>query len=184
FDADLVGERRQLVENLLGLQARLTAERLGEKHEPHGARHFPEALAQSFLIAWGDETHVVTGLPSPAFNQNLNRSSNAFLALFVAGLCCAGVLVCRSTVVRGANSAHVFFSSFGATRTVSGCVHSKRALVSNDTHWMQLCRSTPQREHLPPASTGSASRFPQREQRNTSCELIRFGVFGPLALCS
>src|ERR1043166_9297211 len=49
---------------------------------------------------------------------------------------------------------------------------------------MQLCSATPHFVHVPPASTGSASRLPQREQRKTSCELIRFGVFGPFSLCS
>ena len=48
----------------------------------------------------------------------------------------AGVLVWRSTVVRGVNSAQLLRSSFGATRagSVAFCVHSQRALVSNDTH--------------------------------------------------
>ena len=48
----------------------------------------------------------------------------------------AGVLVCRSTVVRGVISVHVLRSSFGATRagSLAFSVHSQRALVSNETH--------------------------------------------------
>src|SRR5258705_12095268 len=82
----------------------------------------------------------------------LKRSSNAFLAPLdvdgddpgVAGVEDAGELVCRSIVVRGAKNVHVLRSSFGATRAgiLSFCVHSHRALVSNETHWMHAWRST------------------------------------------
>ncbi len=44
-------------------------------------------------------------------------------------LLAAGVPVWRSTVVRGSKSVHRLLSSFGATRTVSACAHSKRAGV-------------------------------------------------------
>ena len=69
----------------------------------------------------------------------MNRSSKAFFALFVGALellLPAGVPVCRSTVVRGVNRAQSLRTSFGATRAVSAaaCVHSHRALVSNDMH--------------------------------------------------
>ena len=45
------------------------------------------------------------------------------------------LLVWRSIVVRGVNIGQMFFSSFGAMRIGSFelCVHSHRALVSNDT---------------------------------------------------
>jgi hypothetical protein len=48
----------------------------------------------------------------------------------------AGVLVWRSTVVRGVKNPQLLRSSFGATRADSFAfsVHSQRALVSNDTH--------------------------------------------------
>ena len=70
----------------------------------------------------------------------MNRSSNAFFALFVGPeglpLLLAGVLVWRSTVVRGENSAQLLRSSLGATRAGirAFSVHSQRTLVSNDTH--------------------------------------------------
>jgi hypothetical protein len=70
----------------------------------------------------------------------LNKSSNALRALVEGPLGAAGVLVWRSTVVRGVKKTQSLRSSFGATRAASFafCVHSHRALVSNDTHWMQL----------------------------------------------
>src|SRR5438128_2192445 len=62
--------------------------------------------------------------------QILKRSSNAFRA--VVGPC---VPVWRSIVVRGEKRVHSLRASFGATRAGSACcVHSKRALVSKDTH--------------------------------------------------
>src|SRR5262245_29254424 len=63
----------------------------------------------------------------------LKRSSNAWRALVGPA-----VPVWRSTVVRAEKKVQVFRASFGATRTVIGWVHSNRALVSNETHWMQL----------------------------------------------
>ena len=111
--------------------------------------------------------------------QILKRSSNACRAL--GG---PAVPVCRSMVVRAEKKLHSFRPSFGATRAVSVCVHSQRALVSNDMQLIQLCRSAPQRAQRPSNGTGSARRLPQRAQRKTSCEPIRFGVFGPDACCS
>ena len=87
---------------------------------------------------WG--TRGCATAPGPYL---LNRSSNARRALLVpdeAPPLLAGVPVCRSTVVRGANSEQVLRASFGATRAGSAglCVHSQRALVSNETHCTQL----------------------------------------------
>src|SRR4051812_27991981 len=81
-----------------------------------------------------------------------------------------GVLVCRSTVVRGVISAQLFRASLGDTRAgISRLIaHSHRALVSKFTHWMQLCRSTPHFEQESRTPTGVDSRFPQRAHRNTS----------------
>jgi hypothetical protein len=45
-----------------------------------------------------------------------------------------GVLVCRSTVVRGEKSVQVLISSFGEIRTGIFSVHSNGAPGSNDTH--------------------------------------------------
>src|SRR5439155_19294466 len=121
----------------------------------------------------------------------LNKSSKAFFALLVADEDeddgpVAGVPVWRSTVVRAANSAQLLRSSFGATRAGmrSWSVHSQRTLVSNDTHWMQACTSTPQREQRSSRPTGSDSRFPQRVHRNTSRAAMRLGVFGPRSSCN
>src|SRR6476469_2165183 len=123
----------------------------------------------------------------------LNRSSNACLALVLeppdevppASRFC-GVLVWRSMVVRGSYIVQLLRTSFGATRAGSRSllVHSHRALVSNDTHCTQLCRSTPHLAQRLSSAIGSASRLPQRAQRQTSCAAIRFGVFGPAASCS
>jgi len=58
------------------------------------------------------------------------------LLLAGPGSLLAGVLVWRSTVVRGVISAQLLRSSFGATRAgnFAFSVHSHRALVSNETH--------------------------------------------------
>src|SRR6185436_514222 len=121
----------------------------------------------------------------------LNKSSNALRALLDgpdAGLepLLTGVPVWRSTVVRAVKSAQLLRASFGETRAGSAgaCVHSQRSLVSNDTHWMKLCRSTPQREQRASGANGSDNRLPQRAQRQTLRAAIRFGVFGPEASCS
>ena len=50
LDRDLVGERRQLVENLPRLQARVAVERLREEQHAHRRGHLVERLAQFFLI--------------------------------------------------------------------------------------------------------------------------------------
>ena len=89
----------------------------------------------------------------------------------------AAVLVWRSTVVRALNSAQRLRASFGAMRAVSACCeHSQRALVSNDTHCTQLCRSTPQRWHLLSPSSGSDSRLP----RGAAADLVRSHQVGRL----
>src|SRR5207245_842316 len=120
------------------------------------------------------------------YSGYLNRSSKACFALLLDppdGLLPPsrfwGVVVWRSIVVRGANSAQSLRSSFGATRAGSWslCVHSQRALVSNDTHCTQLCSATPHFGQTLSAAIGSDSRLPQRAQRQTSCAAIRFGVF-------
>ena len=79
----------------------------------------------------------------------LNRSSNAWRAL--GG---PAVPVWRSMVVRAEKKLHSFRPSFGVTRAVNVCVHSQRALVSNDMQLMQLCRSVPQREQRPSKAHG------------------------------
>ena len=48
FDRDLVGQRRQLVENLPRLQAGLAAERLREEQQTHRAVHLRETSRASF----------------------------------------------------------------------------------------------------------------------------------------
>src|SRR5580765_2497940 len=95
-------------------------------------------------LGWGLATKATTAPHSigiqlaPSPESYLNRSSNAFFALFVGpdGLLLAAVLVWRSTVVRGENSAQLLRSSLGATRAGMRAfsVHSHRTLVSNDTH--------------------------------------------------
>ena len=55
LDGDLVGERRQLVEDLPRLQARLAVERLREEQQPHGRRHLVERFAKLVLIGRGEE---------------------------------------------------------------------------------------------------------------------------------
>jgi hypothetical protein len=45
-----------------------------------------------------------------------------------------GVLVCRSTVVRGENSVQLLTSSFGEIRALIFSMHSNGDPGSNDTH--------------------------------------------------
>jgi hypothetical protein len=71
----------------------------------------------------------------------------------------AAVPVCRSIVVRAANSVQALRASLGATRAVNvTCAHSQRALVSNDTQFTQLWTSVPHLLHRLSAATGTASR--------------------------
>ena len=60
LDGDLVGQRRQLVQDLPRLEAGLTAERLREKQQPHGPFHFRKRFAEAFLVCGRNERH--TGL--------------------------------------------------------------------------------------------------------------------------
>ena len=62
----------------------------------------------------------------------MNRSSNAFRASSVRG-----VVVSRSTVVRGAKSSQLFFVFFGEIRAGMFSMHSKRLPGSNDPHCAQ-----------------------------------------------
>ena len=52
----------------------------------------------------------------------LNRSSNARLAELVGAEC-----VALSTVFRGSQSVQLFFASFAAIRSGTGCMHWNRA---------------------------------------------------------
>src|SRR5438128_1531638 len=95
----------------------------------------------------------------------LNRSSNAFRASLGRG-----VVVSRSTVVRGEYSVHVLRSFFGDTRAVSvGSMHSKRLPGSKEAHCAQACRSAPHLPHrLSKPTSVSAITDPQCVQRTTS----------------
>ena len=53
----LVGEQRQLVENLARLQAGLAVERLREEQQAHRPRHRREVVAEPFLIRRRDQCH-------------------------------------------------------------------------------------------------------------------------------
>jgi len=59
----------------------------------------------------------------------LNKSSNAFRASLLRG-----VVVTRSTVVRGEKNVHPLRALLGETRSGIGSEHSNRLLGSNDTH--------------------------------------------------
>ncbi|PYQ76512.1 MAG: hypothetical protein DMG01_16760 [Acidobacteria bacterium] len=115
--------------------------------------HLRECLAELRLIGRGQKGHflIMTGVGGWGLGAGggswglgaggwgrgyLNKSSNALRALVVSPLGAAGVLVWRSTVVRGVKNTQSLRSSFGATRAGSFalCVHSQRALVSNETH--------------------------------------------------
>ena len=76
---------------------------------------------------------VVIFLLLTAYFQSMRL---ALIVVSTAPAVLAGVLVWRSTVVRGEKRSQVLRSSFGATRPDSFAfsVHSQRALVSNDTH--------------------------------------------------
>src|SRR5438093_149756 len=110
----------------------------GQRSEVRGRRS--EVRGQRSEVR-GRELHPqppASSLQPPASSLYLKRSSNARRALLVGGDSdlLAGVLVCRSMVVRGVKNAQLLRSSFGATRAGSFAfsVHSHRALVSNDTH--------------------------------------------------
>jgi len=91
----------------------------------------------------------------------------------------AGVPVWRSTVVRAANSVHVCAGPSGDAR---GQRRALRALPSRarskDSHWMQLCRSTPQRAQRLSSASGSESSCRSGRSGQTCGAAIRFGVFG------
>ena len=141
LDRDLVGQRRQLVEHLPCDQARLAAERLREEEQAHGPGQLRKVLAETCLIAGRDQSHRCR----PTAGSGPVRLLEQVIEGLPGGRR-AGVLVWRSTVVRGAKNVHRFRSSFGATRAVRACcVHSQRALVSNDMQLTQLCTSMPQR---------------------------------------
>ena len=137
----------------------------------------------------------------------LNKSSNACLALLLGRTSrwLGGVPVWRSTVVRGANSAQLLRSSFGATRAdrLASSVHSHRALVSKETHWTQRggrrriassalgataapadCRSARSgRPRAPPSgSASSVRRRPATGARARAPSAARRAGASPLAL--
>src|SRR4029453_18108689 len=92
----------------------------------------------------------------------LKRSSKAFRAEVGAG-----ERVSRSTRAVGLNSSHELRASFGETRALIDCRHSKRAPGSNDSHWTHDRRSTPQRLHWLSKATSAPTVFPHRVQRIT-----------------
>src|SRR5512146_1305777 len=110
----------------------------------------------------------------------LKRSSNAERALVEPE-----DFVSRSTVVRGSNLSHVLRASFGETRTGMVWWHSKVALVSKCRHCAQVCRSAPQRLHLPTSDHAFAtvSSFPHGARRTTSRNPGMLKVFGAMGGC-
>ena len=94
---------------------------------------------------------------------SLKRSSNAF-----RGSSTRGVVVSRSTVVRGAYSGHVFLPFLGEIRTATGCMHSNRAPGSKNAHCEHACKSVPQRGQRLLNSTGASRAAPHGAQRTTS----------------
>ena len=92
----------------------------------------------------------------------LNRSSNACRALVGPG-----VPVCRSTVVRGANSAHSFRLSFGETRPEdrAGCIRSGRS-----------CRTTRTGCSCGDRRRIASSGWRPRPGRRAGCRIERSGI--------
>jgi len=92
----------------------------------------------------------------------LNKSSNAFRASLFRG-----VVVSRSTVVRGEKNVHPFRALLGETRSEIGWEHSKRLLGSNDTHCAHECSSVPHLAHRSLNPMSSGARFPHWAHRIT-----------------
>ena len=130
LDRDLVRQRRQLVENLLRLQAGFAAERLREEHQTNRSQSCRRKSSRSrCLIGWRDR----------AMRPNLSNLEEVVerlaCALLVAGLCCAaraGLALDRRP--RREERARLRLVLRRHTRRQRRCVHSQRALVSNDTH--------------------------------------------------
>ncbi len=105
----------------------------------------------------------------------MNKSSKAFFApdavsgaplVAEAG---AGVeLVSRSQLARAANRLHSLAPSFGETRAGMVSLHSKRALGSKCTHWMQACSAVWHFSHLLSESTSASKGVPQRAHLATA----------------
>jgi hypothetical protein len=93
----------------------------------------------------------------------LNKSSNAFRALSVRG-----VVVWRSTVVRGEYDAQLFRAFFGVTRAGTGSMHSNRLPGSKETHCAQAWRSVAHRVHLLSSPISVETTLPHWAQRTTS----------------
>jgi hypothetical protein len=93
----------------------------------------------------------------------LKRSSNAFRELSTLG-----VVVSRSTVVRGPKCVQELRTFFGDTRAGTGSMHSKRLPGSKDTHCAHVRRSTAHRGHLVSVEISAPITYPHCAQRTTS----------------
>ena len=75
----------------------------------------------------------------------------------------AGVeLVSRSQLARAEKRLHSLAASFGETRAGIVSLHSKRALGSKCTHWMQACNAVWHFSHLLSARISLSTGVPQR----------------------
>ncbi len=95
----------------------------------------------------------------------LNRLSNAARAS--CGFNAAGVDVSFSTITRIAYDGHSFRTSFLATRSFTGCIHSNRLDGSKYVHCLHECNSNPHLGHAPSGSLRFCSTVPHCEQRDT-----------------
>ena len=81
--------------------------------------------------------------------------------------------------VRAVKNGHSLATSFGETRAVMVCVHSKRAPGSKCTHCAHERRSWPHLVHLLREKICESTSVPQREQRATSRNPGMLGFFAP-----
>lgn len=108
----------------------------------------------------------------------LKRFSNAARASFGRKL--AGVEVSFSRVTRISYDGHSLRSSFFATRTVTGCMHSKRDPGSKYMHSLHECSANPHFGHFSSAVI-PVSTIPHCAHRETARVPGRFTGFGPSA---
>ena len=91
----------------------------------------------------------------------LNKASKASLALVIF----FAEDVSRSIAFFGVRRGHWFRTLFLGIRSEMGCTHSNRALVSNQAHCLQVCKSALHFGHWLSSSISALMEAPHMEQR-------------------
>ncbi len=184
-DGDLVVQRGQLAEDLLGDGAGFGAAKgLREENELDWIGDDRKVLLESCFVLRrkrpiSDYVGSGSGINGTSELEEIVEGLLGAAGFLWIVVWLTAVVVSRSQVVRPEKCGQSFATSLGDTRAVSFTAHSKVVPGSKFTHWTHDRKSTWHLGHLLRDMISASTMVPQREQRATWREPIMRGLRAP-----